>query len=124
MDAVSEHGATPRLTLEEAAATLGLPGKLGEHGARVASMIQAGEIERVRAYCETDTLNLAVLYLRWAHLTGRTDAGAHDRAVLGLMDYLDRERASRSHLGRFVDAWRASAGDRAMVDPPGRGTGA
>lgn len=112
MDAMSEHGAAARLTLEEAAATIGLPGKLGEHGSRVAAMVAAGEIERVRAYCETDTLNLAVLYLRWAYLTGRSDAASHDRAIIGLMGYLEAERSARPHLGGFLDAWRANAAAR------------
>lgn len=112
MDAMSEHGATPALTLEEAAAALGLPGKLGEHGSKVAAMMEAGEVGRVRAYCETDTLNLAVLYIRWAFLTGRTDAVSHDRAVADMIAYLEAERAARPHLGRFLDEWRAMAGRR------------
>jgi predicted PolB exonuclease-like 3'-5' exonuclease len=123
MDAMSEHGASPRMTLEEAAAVLGLPGKLGEHGSHVAELVAAGEIGRVRAYCETDCLNLVVLYLRWAHLTGRSDVGAHDQAIIGLMDLLDRRRGTRPHLGRFLDAWRHSAGGKATIGLPPSGTG-
>jgi len=115
MDAMSEHGAASRMTLDEAAATLGLPGKLGEHGSQVATMMAAGETGRVRAYCETDCLNLYALYLRWAHLTGRTDAAEHDRAILGLGDYLERGRNERPHLGRFKDAWTAMAAGRATI---------
>ncbi|SFL36745.1 ribonuclease H-like domain-containing protein [Methylobacterium pseudosasicola] len=117
MDATSEHGAAPRMTLGEAAAALGLPGKLGEHGSEVAAMMAAGEADRVRAYCETDCINLFALYLRWAHLTGRADAASHDRAILDLADYLGRERGARPHLGRFRDAWTAMADGRAMIGP-------
>ncbi|MCJ2054101.1 3'-5' exonuclease [Methylobacterium sp. J-070] len=112
MDAVSGYGACSRLTLEEAAAMLGLPGKLGEHGANVAELVAAGQLGRVRAYCETDTLNTFLVYLRHAYLAGRTDADAHDRAVAGLMDYLSRERPTRPHLGRFLDAWRRNSNVR------------
>ncbi|MET3414012.1 3'-5' exonuclease [Methylobacterium sp. 1030] len=125
MDAMSGHGASSRMTLEEAAVTLGLPGKLGEHGSHVAGLVSAGEIDRVRAYCETDCINLFALYLRWAHLTGRTDVDAHDRAILGLTDFLDLRRGTRPHLGRFLDAWRLSADGavtigarRAAAGPP------
>ncbi|MGU3340783.1 3'-5' exonuclease [Methylobacterium mesophilicum] len=121
MDAMSEHGGAARLTLEEAAALLGLPGKLGEHGAEVAAMVKAGEMDRVRAYCETDCLNLFALYLRWAHLTGRADADAHDCAILGLAGYLEQGRAVRPHLGRFKDAWSALAAGRATVAAAGEG---
>jgi len=109
MDAMSEHGAAQRMTLEEAAATIGLPGKLGEHGSNVAALVEAGELDRVRAYCETDCLNTFILYLRWAYLTGRTDAASHDHAILSLVDHLASAREDRPHLGRFLDAWREAA---------------
>jgi hypothetical protein len=85
-------------------------------------MVAAGETERVRASCETDCLNLYALYLRWAHLSGRTDAAGHDRSVLDLMDHLDRARAASPHLGRFVDAWRLCSAGRAMVVPAQAGS--
>ena len=82
-------------------------------------MIARGEIGRVRAYCETDCLNLFVLYLRWAHLTGRTGPEAHDAAIDGLIRYLESERAARPHLGAFVDAWRRATESRsAFVSRP------
>ncbi|MBY0144215.1 3'-5' exonuclease, partial [Methylorubrum populi] len=119
MEAMAEFGACARLTLEEAAGLLALPGKMGEHGSEVAALIARGEIGRVRAYCETDCLNLFVVYLRWAHLTGRTSSEAHDAAVDGLIRYLGAERAGRPHLGGFVDAWRRASERRpAFVSRP------
>jgi len=106
MDELSGYGSASRLTLEEAAAMTGLPGKMGEHGSRVAEMVASGEIGRVRSYCETDTLNTFGVYVRHAYLTGRTDAAGHDRAVSCLMEYLEAERAGRPHLGAYLDAWR------------------
>ncbi|GJD63445.1 hypothetical protein MPEAHAMD_3613 [Methylobacterium frigidaeris] len=121
MEAMAEYGACARLTLEEAAGLVALPGKLGEHGSQVAAMVARGEIGRVRAYCETDCLNLFVLYLRWAHLTGKTSPEAHDAAVDGLIWYLGAERLARPHLGVFVDAWRRATESRpAFVSRPPR----
>jgi predicted PolB exonuclease-like 3'-5' exonuclease len=57
MDVVADYGAAKKLSLDEAAAAVGLPGKLGGHGSEVESMMQAGEAEQVRSYCEADTLN-------------------------------------------------------------------
>lgn len=112
MDAMSGYGSSSRLTLEEAAAMLGLPGKLGEHGSNVADLFDAGDIGRVRAYCETDTLNAFVVYLRHAYLVGRTGAAAHDRAVEALTEYLEREGIGRPHLARFLAAWRSTSNAR------------
>ncbi|MBZ6416861.1 MULTISPECIES: 3'-5' exonuclease [Methylobacterium] len=50
MEAMAKYGACARLTLEEAAGLVALPGKLGEHGSQVAAMVARGEIGRVRAY--------------------------------------------------------------------------
>jgi len=106
MDEMSGFGCANRLTLEEAAALVGMPGKLGEHGSLVADMVASGQIGRVRAYCETDTMTTFGIYVRHAYLAGRTDAAAHDRAIAGLQDYLERERTRRPHLGTYLDAWR------------------
>ena len=106
MEVLADFGASARLTLDEASALVGAPGKLGEHGNNVAALMQAGEVGRVRDYCETDCLNLAILYIRWAYLSGRTGAEEHDEAVRGLIAYLEAERDARPHLGRFLDAWR------------------
>ncbi len=109
MDAMSAFGAAPRLTLEEAAAAVGAPGKMGEHGAGVADLVSRGEIARVRAYCETDVANLFVVFLRWAYLTGRVDAGSHDEAIDGLLRRLDEDGAERPHLAAFAREWRRNA---------------
>jgi predicted PolB exonuclease-like 3'-5' exonuclease len=65
MDALSDHGASKSLKLDEAAVALGLPSKIGGHGSEVEQMVAAGNIAGVRAYCEGDVLNLFVLYVRW-----------------------------------------------------------
>ena len=62
-----------------------------------------GEGEKVRASCETDTLNLYVAYIRWALLTGRTDPAGHNASIDSLVDCLSRERSTRPHLGEFLD---------------------
>ena len=112
MEAMCDFGATARLTLDEAAALVGAPGKLGESGAMVADLISAGQIDRVRDYCETDVLNLTIIYARWAYLTGRTNASGHDALVGGVITFLEKEGAKRPHLSKFLDAWRRRWSER------------
>jgi predicted PolB exonuclease-like 3'-5' exonuclease len=117
MDALADHGASKPLKLDEAALAVGLPGKIGGHGSEVREMVAAGNLAGVRAYCESDVLNLFVLYVRWAFVTGRINAASHNAALESLIGYLEGERLSRPHLGRFLDIWRASPHRVSMMLP-------
>lgn len=108
MDALADHGASARLGLDETAAAVGLPGKIGGHGSEVEAMVEAGEERKVRDYCESDVLNLFGVYARYRLLTGRTTMDGYRAALDGMAAYLDRERGSRPHLGEFLDRWGAS----------------
>jgi predicted PolB exonuclease-like 3'-5' exonuclease len=108
MDALADHGAAVKLGLNEAAAAVGLPGKIGAHGGEVEALAAAGKLDVVRAYCECDVLNLAGLYFRWAYLTGRTDAQRYNEAIASLIALLEDQRSTRPHFGEFLDKWRSS----------------
>jgi predicted PolB exonuclease-like 3'-5' exonuclease len=120
MDQLSDHGACRNLALQDVAVALGLPGKIGGHGAEVAAMVGRGELEQVRAYCEADCLNLFVLYVRWALLTGKVSAAGHNASLESLVRCLEEGRAGRPHLGEFLDRWRASARPMPMLVPDGK----
>jgi len=106
MDALASFGACARLSLDEAARAVGLPGKLGGHGSEVEAMVGAGALDQVRAYCEGDVLNLFGLYARYGLLTGRMTRAGHEAALDSLTTYLTQARATRPHLGTFLDAWQ------------------
>ena len=108
MEQVADYGASQRIGLQDIADLIGLPGKIGGHGSEVADMMARGELEKVRAYCESDVLTLYAAYVRWALLTGRTDPAGHNASVDSLVECLVRERADRPHLGTFLDLWQAS----------------
>ena len=74
-----------------------------------------GEIERVRAYCERDCLNLFALYVRWALLAGRTDAAGHDASLASLVRCPEDEREARPHLGPFLDRRRGPGSGRRQL---------
>ena len=109
MDVISGYGASARLGLDEACAALGLPGKPGTSGADVAGLVAAGDLGRVRDYCESDALNTYALFLRYGFAWGRMNAAQHDAAVDDLTGHLAAERTERPHLGSFLDTWRQSS---------------
>jgi hypothetical protein len=73
MEQLSDYKACASMGLSDVASH-GLPGKISGHGSEVEGMVERGEIDQVRAYCEADCLNLFALYARWApaHREGLT----------------------------------------------------
>jgi predicted PolB exonuclease-like 3'-5' exonuclease len=85
MDYLADHGATKSCSLDLAAKLIGMPGKMDCKGADVQAMIDAGEIEKVRAYCLSDVVQTVAIFLRVQLLRGVLDAGACAGALRGLL---------------------------------------
>src|SRR3954470_10845325 len=92
MEQMSDYRSCANMALSDMAHALGLPGKIGGHGSEVEGMVKRGEIDKVRAYCEGDCLNLFVSYVRWALLTGRTNLEGHNASLASLIGRLELER--------------------------------
>jgi predicted PolB exonuclease-like 3'-5' exonuclease len=83
--------------LDELARLLGFPGKLGMDGSKVWEAFLDGQLDSIRNYCETDTANTYLVFLRFQLLRGVFDE-AHYRRELDLV---------RGTLGKSKDAhWR------------------
>ncbi len=103
MDILSGYQHRGRASLHDVAVLLGFPGKLGMHGGAVWEAHQRGEIDRIRAYCETDVLNTYLIYLRFELIRGKLDAAAHAQEEARVRALL---RASPpAHLQEFDLAW-------------------
>ena len=107
MDVLAGFQFGGRSSLEHVATLLGFPGKLGMSGALVWERYQAGEIEAIRNYCETDVLNTYLIYLRLQLIRGVLDRQGHAAELERLEAKL--ERASQPHLQEFLAAWRSTS---------------
>jgi len=116
MDQLSDYGASARVKLNEVCSVLGLPGKFGVDGSKVAEMIDAGEVEAVRDYCETDVLNTYLVYLRTMLHRGSMTTEAHNRAVAEVISMIEAECEARPHLGQFMDAWGEACKSKFLLD--------
>lgn len=105
LEALSDFGASARCSMDEVAAAFAVPGKLDTAGDDVRALFEAGEIEAIRNYCETDVLTTLLIFLRRERFAGRLSEGAYARALLGVRNYLEAEAERRPHLGRFLEAW-------------------
>ncbi len=103
MDVLSGFQSRARVSLENAACLLGLPGKLGFSGAQVWGEWLAGNLVRIRRYCETDVLNTYLVYLRFDLMRGRLTPERHAEELERVRSLL---RAGKEpHFAEFLHAW-------------------
>lgn len=105
---MSDYGNRNIMGMDAIASAMGLPGKIGGHGSEVQSMYEAGDIGKIRSYCECDVLNLYALYIRWAYVSGLTDLAGHDLAMDNLSGHLVSKCDDKPHFQEFLSAWRGS----------------
>jgi predicted PolB exonuclease-like 3'-5' exonuclease len=92
------------VALDEFARLLGFPGKLGMDGSKVWETFQSGGIDAIRNYCETDTANTYLVFLRFQLLRGAYDEARYRgelelaRSTLG--------KSKEAHWQEFTRRWR------------------
>jgi len=104
MDVLAGYQPRAVAPLDEVAQMLGLPGKLGMHGSEVWEQYQAGRIEDIRHYCETDVLNTYLIFLRFELIRGNLERAAWEAEVARARELLRTD--DRPHLRAFLEAWR------------------
>jgi predicted PolB exonuclease-like 3'-5' exonuclease len=90
--------------LTEVAQLCGLPGKLGMDGSQVYGAWKRGEIEAIRAYCETDVANTYALFLRFQMIRGLLTPDAYAREIDLLRDFIAAQPGA--HWAEFLAAWQ------------------
>lgn len=103
MDVLAGYQPRASAPLDQIAVLCGLPGKLGMEGSLVWDAYREGRFPEVRDYCETDSLNTYLLYLRWERMRGNltgTQFGQECEMVKSELEKQDRE-----HFNRFLEAW-------------------
>ena len=95
-------------SLNELAASLGIPGKMGINGADVVELWRAGEFRSIVEYNQFDALSTYLVWLRSAYFSGRLTEDAFVREEQVLEALLLREvEGGAEHLGRYLDTWKA-----------------
>ncbi|HTW37083.1 MAG TPA: 3'-5' exonuclease [Steroidobacteraceae bacterium] len=112
MDVLAGFQHRARASLADTAALLGLPGKLGFDGSRVWEAWLAGEIVRIRRYCETDALNTYLVFLRFEMMRGRLTRERYAEEIERVKALL--RAGAEPHHGEFLQAWEQSAAEAAV----------
>ena len=76
---------------------------MGESGSDVWDHYNAGQIEGIRNYCETDVLNTYLIYLRFEYIRGQLDKDSYVLELEKLGTSLAED--GRPHLIKFLSEW-------------------
>jgi predicted PolB exonuclease-like 3'-5' exonuclease len=106
MDVLAGYQMRANAKLDEVATMLGFPGKMGMSGARVWDAFQAGEIEGIRNYCETDVLNTFLVWLRFELIRGHLSKAAYEQELDLLRSTLGQE--DKPHFVEFLENWKSA----------------
>ena len=101
MDILAAYQNKAFAPLDEIATLLGFPGKMGMSGSKVWENYCAGNLKKIRDYCETDVLNTYCVYLRFELMRGNLDQKNYEQALERLRHYLQTE-SEKMHLQEFL----------------------
>lgn len=103
MDLLALYNGRGNVGLDDLAKLIGFPGKLGMDGSAVWSAFQAGRMQEVRDYCETDVLNTYLVYQRFQLMRGQLSR----EAFAVEMDYVRTWLAAqdKTHWCEFLASW-------------------
>ena len=106
MDVLAMYQPRNNAPLDEVAQLAGLPGKIGVGGAKVWEAWLAGKAGGIRDYCEADTVNTYLLYLRYQRLRGVFSKEILESEEQLLTKYLQGQ--DKPHWREFLKLWNAA----------------
>jgi hypothetical protein len=106
MDVLAMYQPRNNAPLDDVAQLAGLPGKIGIGGAKVWETWLAGGQAKIRDYCEIDTANTYLLYLRFQLLRGVFSKDVYQKEKSILKKYLKEQ--AKPHWSEFLKLWNDS----------------
>ncbi|MBU6437179.1 MAG: 3'-5' exonuclease [Betaproteobacteria bacterium] len=103
MDLLALYQPRANAPLDALAKICGFPGKLGMDGSKVWDAYQAGGIDDIRRYCETDVMNTYLLYCRFQQFRGGFTVQEYRAEVDFVRSHLAAEH--EPHWAQYLAAW-------------------
>ncbi|MEO6081073.1 MAG: 3'-5' exonuclease [Steroidobacteraceae bacterium] len=103
MDVIAGFQTRGRASLADVAALLGLPGKMGFSGAEVWNAWQAGNLDGIRHYCETDVLNTYLVFLAFERMRGHLEPPEWEAECARVRELL--RSSGEAHHQEFLGQW-------------------
>lgn len=105
MDLLAMYNPRNNAPLDALAKLCGFPGKLGMDGSQVWAQYQAGGLENIRRYCETDVMNTYLVYCRFQKMRGGLTEAEYGQEMACVRSSLGELAATESHWREYLDAW-------------------
>jgi 3'-5' exonuclease len=106
MDVLAMYQPRNNAPLDEVAQLAGLPGKIGVGGAKVWETWLSGDTAKIRDYCEADTANTYLLFLRYQLLRGVFSKDVFKKETEILRKHL--KALDKPHWREFLQLWNDS----------------
>lgn len=104
MDIVAGHGAARYQKLREVVTAARLPGKIFGNGRNVLQMYLENRIPEIQAYCEMDTLETFLLYVRWQFIRCIIPPEGYRDTIVSVLKLL-KAGSEKAHFMKFYTEW-------------------
>ena len=103
LDYISDFRAVSGLRLDTLCAMLGMPGKYDVHGDQVLELFYANKPQKIKEYCESDTLNTYWLFLKYELLRGKMGYEQYFSSLEAMSEFIASNKAEMSYTGPFCE---------------------
>ncbi len=93
LDSLGHYGAVRGLKLDTVCQMAGIPGKFDVSGDEVLELYYKGELQKIREYCESDTLNTYLLFLKYELLKGNLVLEEYRSILADMIQKLPKDRS-------------------------------
>lgn len=90
--------------LDTICAMAGLPGKYDINGSQVMELFYKKKFEQIHEYCESDTLNTYMLFLKYEFIKGNLNESDYTLYLQIMSDYLKEHKKDRGYVEIFCKA--------------------
>lgn len=110
LEAITEFGSSSKVKLQEIAAMLGIPAKLGnDEGGNVQKLFNENKLDDIIDYCETDVLATYLVYLKFLIINGKIDKENLFKHFENLKIFLEdfyQNNSSKTRIKEFLERWK------------------
>lgn len=103
-DLFESLGAWRGVRLDTVCAMAGLPGKYDTHGDEVMSLFYANKLDKIHEYCESDTLNTYMLFLKYELIKGNLSEEDYLSYLSLMSEYIKAHKSERGYVQIFSNA--------------------
>ena len=103
LDFISDFRAVSGLNLNSLCKTLKMPGKYDVAGDEVLELFYANQGAKISEYCESDTLNTYLLFLKYELLRGKILLSDYATNLVSMKENLEKTRAKMGYTDIFVN---------------------